>query len=150
MPIRLSDESTADFGLQRASKNRSDRCLFANCIHPDNSRVECESLEADREATPASHDSGRYWLCGARSGEGHDRWCRFAFSLTNRVRVWTRIARNSRGRVGCRPKLVTRLGHQTAVFFRPIRRTAIERGRWWTEIQFDRTLFVRSNPGQDT
>src|SRR6266550_4268616 len=39
----------------------------------------CESLGTDREATPASHDSGRYWLYGRRSGDRHDRWCRFAF-----------------------------------------------------------------------
>jgi hypothetical protein len=47
----------------------------------------CESLETDREATPASHDSGRHCLYSARSGEGHDRWCRFTFSLTNHARA---------------------------------------------------------------
>ena len=47
----------------------------------------CESLEAGRKETPTSHNSGRYWLYDARSGEGHDRWCRFAFSLTNRARA---------------------------------------------------------------
>jgi hypothetical protein len=47
----------------------------------------CESLETDHKETPASHDSGSYWLYGGRSGEGHDRSCRFAFSLTNRAQV---------------------------------------------------------------
>ena len=35
MNIRLSDESTADLGLQRARKSRCDRSLFANCIHSE-------------------------------------------------------------------------------------------------------------------
>ena len=60
----------------------------------------CESLETDREATRASPIAAAVGSMAPRSGEGHDQWYRFAFSLTNRASV---TIRNSRGRVSYRP-----------------------------------------------
>ena len=103
MHIRLSDESTADFGPQRARKSRRDRCIFANCIHPDNTHVDVQIAETEREVTRASPMAAAVGSMAARSGEGHDQGYRFAFSLTSRASVVLRNTRNSRGRVGSRP-----------------------------------------------
>ena len=47
----------------------------------------CESPETDREATRASPIAADVGSMAPRSGEGHDQWCRFAFSLTSRASV---------------------------------------------------------------
>ena len=45
-----------------------------------------ESRKTDREATRASPVAAAVGSMAPRSGEGHDQWCRFAFSLTGRAK----------------------------------------------------------------
>ena len=70
---------------------------------PRCSNFPCKSRKADRETTPARHDSGRRRPHGACSGERHDRRCQLAFSLTHRARVRQR-ARNHEVESGIGPK----------------------------------------------
>ena len=87
MHIRLSDESTAAVGLsgqeQVGATDAFSRIAYILTIPMST----CESLETDREATRASPIAADVGSMASRSGVGHDRWYRFAFSLTNRAQV---------------------------------------------------------------
>jgi len=56
MPIRLSDEPTPDFGLQRAEKMRRDQAFSASRIHPGHTQIHVQKMAGSgRKETQAEH-----------------------------------------------------------------------------------------------